>query len=87
MNVTPTDVDNNYDNFKAAATSGTFNTVCHIYSEGLTWFLLSQLRICNVQAGGIMLTHEINNYTMSEAIKEYPSLKSAFKVLYHLIYL
>lgn len=85
MNVTPTDVDNNYDNFKAAATNGIFNTVCHMYSEGLAWFLSSQPTICNVQAGGIMLTHEINNYTMSEAIKEYPSLKTAFKVLYNLI--
>ena len=34
-----------------------------------------------------MLTHEINNYTMSEAIKEYPSLKAAFKVLYYLVFL
>jgi len=29
--------------------------------------------------GTIMLTHEINNYTMSEAIKFYPQLKAAFK--------
>jgi len=28
--------------------------------------------------GAIMLTHELNNYTMSEAIKFYPQLKSAF---------
>lgn len=28
--------------------------------------------------GTIMLTHEINNYTMSEAIKFYPMLKAAF---------
>lgn len=27
-----------------------------------------------------MLTHELNNYTMSEAIKEYPLMKAAFKV-------
>jgi len=32
-------------------------------------------------AGTIMLTHEINNYTMSEAIKFYPMLKAAFKHL------
>jgi peptidoglycan/xylan/chitin deacetylase (PgdA/CDA1 family) len=31
-------------------------------------------------AGGIMLTHELNNYTMSEAIKYYPQLKSSFSV-------
>jgi len=27
-----------------------------------------------------MLTHELNNYTMSEAIKYYPQLKSSFSV-------
>ncbi|KAN0137533.1 carbohydrate esterase family 4 protein [Lactarius tabidus] len=29
-------------------------------------------------AGAIMLTHELNNFTMSEAIKWYPQLKAAF---------
>lgn len=29
--------------------------------------------------GGIMLTHELNNYTMSKAIQWYPKLKAAFK--------
>jgi len=28
--------------------------------------------------GGIMLTHELNNFTMSEAMKFYPNLKTAF---------
>ncbi|KAN0137536.1 glycoside hydrolase/deacetylase [Lactarius tabidus] len=32
-------------------------------------------------AGGIMLTHELNNFTMSEAVKWYPALKSAFSYL------
>jgi hypothetical protein len=31
-------------------------------------------------AGGIILTHELNNLTMSEAVKWYPQLKQAFKV-------
>jgi hypothetical protein len=31
-------------------------------------------------AGGILLAHELNNFTMSEAIKFYPQLKSAFSV-------
>ncbi|KIK04456.1 carbohydrate esterase family 4 protein [Laccaria amethystina LaAM-08-1] len=31
--------------------------------------------------GAVMLTHELNNYTMSEAIKWYPSLRAAFKYL------
>ncbi|KAF7982981.1 hypothetical protein HWV62_24580 [Athelia sp. TMB] len=32
-------------------------------------------------AGTIMLTHELTNYTMQEAIKWYPQLKAAFKSL------
>ncbi|KIM63276.1 carbohydrate esterase family 4 protein [Scleroderma citrinum Foug A] len=32
-------------------------------------------------AGTIMLTHELNNYTMSEAVKFYPQLKAAFSHL------
>jgi peptidoglycan/xylan/chitin deacetylase (PgdA/CDA1 family) len=32
-------------------------------------------------AGAIILTHEINNYTMQEAINMYPKLKAAFKAL------
>lgn len=32
-------------------------------------------------AGGIMLTHELSNFTMSEAIKWYPRLKASFSYL------
>ncbi|KAN0137550.1 carbohydrate esterase family 4 protein [Lactarius tabidus] len=32
-------------------------------------------------AGGIMLTHELNDFTMSEAIKWYPQLKASFSYL------
>jgi peptidoglycan/xylan/chitin deacetylase (PgdA/CDA1 family) len=32
-------------------------------------------------AGAIMLTHELNNFTMSEAVKWYPTLKSTFSYL------
>jgi len=32
-------------------------------------------------AGGIMLTHELNNYTMQEAINWYPQLKAAFSYM------
>ena len=35
---------------------------------------------CVLQQGTIMLTHELNNYTMSEAIKYYPQLRAAFTV-------
>lgn len=34
-----------------------------------------------VQGGTIMLTHELNNFTMSEAMKFYSQLKSAFAYL------
>jgi hypothetical protein len=30
--------------------------------------------------GGITLTHELNNFTMQEAVKWYPQLKSSFSV-------
>jgi peptidoglycan/xylan/chitin deacetylase (PgdA/CDA1 family) len=46
-----------------------------------------QLFINNLTAGtfnsvgGIMLTHELNNFTMQEAIKWYPQLKAAFSYL------
>jgi hypothetical protein len=30
--------------------------------------------------GGVMLTHELNNFTMQEAINWYPRLKAAFQV-------
>lgn len=32
-------------------------------------------------AGGILLAHEVNNFTMSEAIKFYPQLKAAFSYI------
>jgi peptidoglycan/xylan/chitin deacetylase (PgdA/CDA1 family) len=35
--------------------------------------------------GAIMLTHELNNFTMSEAVKWYPALKAAFSVRQHTI--
>ena len=31
------------------------------------------------EAGGIILTHELNNYTMSKAVEWYPKIKAAFK--------
>ena len=30
-----------------------------------------------------MLTHELNNFTMQEAVNWYPKLKAAFKVWVH----
>jgi len=55
-NVTPQQVDSNYDSLIQNAQSGTFNS-----------------------QGTIMLTHELNNYTMQEAINYHDRLKAAFK--------
>lgn len=41
-------------------------------------FLCPMLIWDGVQAGTIILTHELNNFTMTEAIKFYPMLKTAF---------
>jgi len=54
-NVTPAQVDANYQALIQNVQNGTFNT-----------------------QGTIMLTHELNNYTMSEAVKFFSNLKSAF---------
>ncbi len=35
-------------------------------------------------AGGILLAHELNNFTMQEAIDWYPTLKAVFSVRYPL---
>jgi hypothetical protein len=35
--------------------------------------------------GGLMLTHEVNNFTMQEAINFYPRLKAAFSVRSHIL--
>jgi hypothetical protein len=35
--------------------------------------------------GGLMLTHEVNNFTMQEAINFYPRLKAAFSVRSHFL--
>lgn len=32
------------------------------------------------QVGAVLLAHELNNFTMSEAVKYYDRLRSSFKV-------
>ena len=76
--VTAQDVDNDYQSFINNATSGTFNTVCSCPLFD-TNTVLTKARV-SLQQGGIMLTHELNNFTMSEAMKYYPMLSSAFAV-------
>lgn len=56
-NITPTDVEINYNMFLSNLTAGTFDT-----------------------AGGILLTHEVDNFTMQEAINWYPRLRLSFSV-------
>ena len=49
--------------------------------------MITYRRFLSLQAGAIMLTHELNNYTMSEAIKWYPSLRAAFNVNFSNLFL
>ncbi|KAJ7185413.1 carbohydrate esterase family 4 protein [Mycena filopes] len=65
--VTPATVQANYDALIAAANSGTFNSV-RVLSSCFS----------RVWRGAIMLTHELNNYTMQTAVDNYPKLAAAF---------
>jgi hypothetical protein len=57
------------------ASGGMFNNVSvSVYSIWWCGNLLID------KEGAIMLMHELNNFTMSEAVKFYPKLKAAFKV-------
>ena len=49
--------------------------------------MITYRRFLSLQAGAIMLTHELNNYTMSEAIKWYPALRAAFEVKFSVLFL
>ena len=49
--------------------------------------MITYRRFLSLQVGAIMLTHELNNYTMSEAIKWYPSLRAAFNVNFSNLFL
>jgi hypothetical protein len=76
-NVTTATVDANYQNLSTLATNGTFSSVNKLgMSSGVAVALIGFL----VQMGTIMLTHELNNYTMQEAVKFHPTLATSFKV-------
>lgn len=74
--ITPAYVDSQYQAVIDSANNGTFSTV---ESLKIHYLHLFQLIYC-LKHGAILLTHELNNYTMSEAIRMYPALKAAFKV-------
>ena len=78
-NITQATVDGNYQSLINMASSGTFNNVRHadfVYPiSGI-----AQKTHPIKKRGAIMLMHELNNFTMSVAVKFYPKLKAAFKV-------
>lgn len=74
--VTSSKVDGDYESFVNAAKSGTFATVRlrPFWIESL-----SDVRFVGSQKGAIFLSHELNAFTMQEAIKYYPAMKAAFQ--------
>ena len=52
-------------------------------TDGEMWLFINNLTAGNFDTeGGIILTHELNNNTMTAAIKWLPTLKSYFSVRY-----
>jgi peptidoglycan/xylan/chitin deacetylase (PgdA/CDA1 family) len=60
--------------------AGTGNITTTDVDNAYNWLIGNETSGLFNTAGGIMLTHELNNYTMSEAINYYPRLKSSFAV-------
>lgn len=77
-------MDQNYQSLIDGANNGTFDTVRYFFYEN---WMTTYRRFLSLQVGAIMLTHELNNYTMSEAIKWYPSLRAAFEVKFSILFL
>lgn len=48
--------------------------------ENYQQFIYDEASGTFITAGGIMLMHELNNFTMSETINWYPALKAVFSV-------
>ena len=57
------------------AKKGMFNQVCIV----LAFFLVVMFR-SSFQTGTMILMHELNDFTMSQAIKYYPKVKEVFDV-------
>jgi hypothetical protein len=76
-NVTAADIDANYQVVIDSMNNGTFKSV---RSATPSPFRLLAFTHDALQQGTIVLTHEIDNFTMQEAIKMYPLLNASFKV-------
>jgi hypothetical protein len=67
-----------YDSFDWRSGQGNFGPAD---VDGNYWLFVDNLTAGNFDTvGGIMLTHELNDFTMQEAIKWYPRLKQYFSV-------
>ncbi|KAJ3521817.1 hypothetical protein NMY22_g12152 [Coprinellus aureogranulatus] len=75
--ITPEAVDANYENILSEAAKGTFDTVRHSF---VRWEKKG-IDERSEQAGAIILAHELNNFTMAEAMKYYEKLRATFKNL------
>jgi len=73
--VTSLKVDADYKAFLDASTGGSFNAVSH----SIGW----KIQLTRPQRGGVILAHELNNFTMEEAMKFYPQMKANFKVRWY----
>ncbi|KAI9433221.1 carbohydrate esterase family 4 protein [Lactarius indigo] len=68
-----------YDSFDWESGIGNFGPAD---VDGNYWLFVNNLTAGNFDTiGGILLTHELNNFTMQEAIKWYPRLKSTFSFI------
>jgi len=75
--VTSEAVDHEYQLMIDDAKKGMFNSVRFLYNFFCS--IVSSFRIL-FQTGTIMLFHELDDYTMAEAMKWYPKLKESFDV-------
>ena len=69
-------VQENYQKLIDDVDHGKFDTVCGVFFL----FYESEVLTMRFQEGAVILTHELNNYTMSVAVKWYDQLKDAFDV-------
>lgn len=74
--MTKAEIDANYQNFIDTAKNGTFAPV----SGSICDLLFSGSSNYEHQRGAIILTHEINKFTMQEAMDYYEHLQEAFQV-------
>lgn len=76
-------IDANYQDLVDKASSGSFSSVCSARSIRPIHAPYLRERDFETKNGAILLAHELNNFTMQEAMDYYDRLKGAFKVLEH----